>query len=73
MEVAALFLIGDAGYYEDGEELNATATAKGIVCCRLGCIFCVMPFVGVESRKDDDDEHDDDFWWWWWWWWWRRR
>ena len=47
MEVAALFLIGDAGYYEDGEELNATATAMGIFCCRLGSIFCVMPFVGV--------------------------
>jgi len=31
MEVPALFLIGDAGYYEDGEELNATAKAMGIV------------------------------------------
>ena len=58
MEVAALFLIGDAEY-EDGEELNATATAMGIVCCRLGWISCVMPFVGVESRNDyDDDKHD---------------
>ena len=42
-------------------ERNATATAMGIVCCRLGCNSCVMPFVGVESRNDDDvDEHDDD-------------
>ena len=57
MEVAALNLIGDASY-EDGEELNATATAMGTVCCRLGCISCVMPFVGVESRNDDDDADD---------------
>ena len=44
--VAALNLIGDASY-EDGEELNATATAMGIV-------------VGVELRNDDDDDDDDD-------------
>ena len=41
-------------------ERNATATAMGIVCCRLGCNSCVMPFVGVESRNDDDDDDDDD-------------